>query len=181
MQKFVVNDLDEIKEVVPGEVLEFDAGSRGRDVKLQITATEVVGVWATKLSQPDERKLIASAQGVFKVEVSTDEPLFLEFSGSETVAIFLVGFTRDQRVLSEEKEKFTNIEPRSRRNTNQDRMIMLSKLNEKRRDAILAEQMARLDALTAAKIAEIEERTNVIEEPVVEPLVEPLVEAQAVD
>lgn len=146
MRTFDIKTLEMWESVGAGEVLEFDNPGGARKVALRINATGPVAVYAGHLEDGSDRVLLGAADGMFAVTYSTDRTSFvsLEFGGG--VECFVTGTARSQVIEKTADEVFTSVEPSGRRNSDYDRMVHFVKLNERRRDAALAAEIAALRA-----------------------------------
>lgn len=154
MQVFKIKGLEEWAKVSPSEILEFPAGYNGRVISLQVNTSERVEVYASDSDDMSNEKLLASADGLFEVNVSSRGTLFVQVraKGKGTV-VFLKTKTADHRVHQINETKFTSIENRRRRNSDVDRMMMLMQLNEKRRDETMRAEIDAVRKEAAAAIA----------------------------
>jgi hypothetical protein len=135
--------LDAIKSwdaVAPKELLEFEA-NEARRVRLAFMTNGLTEVWA---SSEDREILVGVGSGQFEVEFTTEGTCYVRCLADDDTAIFMRGFAPSMVVAESQDEVFTTIMPRERRNTEFDRMVMWTKLNEARREAQLAEAIASL-------------------------------------
>lgn len=135
--------LDAIKSwdaVAPKELLEFEA-NEARRVRLAFMTNGPTEVWA---SSEDREILVGVGTGQFEVEFTTEGTCYVRCLADDDTAIFMRGFAPSMVVAESDDEVFTTIMPRERRNTEFDRMVMWTKLNEARREAQLAEAIAAL-------------------------------------
>jgi hypothetical protein len=135
--------LDAIKSwdaVAPKELLEFEA-NEARRVRLVFMTNGLTEVWA---SSEDREILVGFGSGQFEVEFTTEGTCYVRCLADDDTAIFMRGFAPSMVVAESDDEVFTTIMPRERRNTEFDRMVMWTKLNEARREAQLAEAIATL-------------------------------------
>jgi hypothetical protein len=165
MQVFKIKGLEEWAKVSPSEILEFPAGYNGRVISMQMNTSERVEVYASVSSDMADEKLLASADGLFEVNVSSRGSLFVQVrtKGKGTV-VFLKTKTADHRVHQINETKFTSIEARRRRNSDVDRMMMLMQLNEKRRDETMKAEIDAVRKEAAAAIAAKAVEQEVIED-----------------
>lgn len=165
MQVFKIKGLEEWANVSPSEILEFPAGYNGRVISLQVNTSERVEVYASDSDDMSNEKLLASADGLFEVNVSSRGTLFVQVraKGKGTV-VFLKTKTADHRVHQINETKFTSIETRRRRNSDVDRMMMLMQLNEKRRDETMKAEIDAVRKEAAAAIAAKAAADEVIED-----------------
>lgn len=154
MQQFKINSLKGWEKVKPGEEIEFPAGEKGRVIKLSVNTTHRVDVWAADNADLHEAKLIAAADGMFKLEVSTSETLYLGFNADPDAGIYIHTTAQSHIVKKGDGPSYTSVEPRMRRNTEFDQMMLIMKHNEMQRqrqyDQNTARMQAQIDALTAA-------------------------------
>lgn len=135
--------LDAIKSwdaVAPKELLEFEA-TEARRVRLAFMTNGPTEVWA---SSEDREILVGVGSGQFEVEFTTEGTCYVRCLADDDTSIFMRGFAPSMVVAESDDEVFTTIMPRERRNTEFDRMVMWTKLNEARREAQLAEAIASL-------------------------------------
>lgn len=165
MQVFKIKGLEEWVKVSPSEIIEFPAGYNGRVISMQMNTSERVEVYASATSDMADEKLLASADGLFEVNVSSRGSLFVQVrtKGKGTV-VFLKTKTADHRVHQINETKFTSIETRRRRNSDVDRMMMLMQLNEKRRDETMKAEIDAVRKEAAAAIAAKAAAEEVIED-----------------
>lgn len=164
MQVFKIKGLEEWDKLNLSEIIEFPAGYNGRTISMQINASERVEVYASKSDNMTHETLLASADGLFEVNVSARDSLFLQVrSKSKGTVVFLKTKTADHRVHALNEKKFTSIEMRRRRNSDVDRMMMLMKLNEARRDQSQKAEIDALRAENAAALAAAKAQAEVIE------------------
>lgn len=148
MQTFKLQSLSDWHEIAPGETIAFPANG-SRTVRLAITSNGPVEVWA---SDTKAEVLAACHAGSFAVEFTAEGDAALRFVADDGTAIFARGFAPDHRVAARDLPKFTTIAPRSRRNSDVDRMMMLMQHNERQREAAYQANMRRMEtALQAAK------------------------------
>lgn len=156
---FKMDALSDWHAVAPGEALEFYA--RGaRRVRIYFMCNASVEVWASPSAKPQQEVLVGFGSGQFSCEFTTDGDTMLRILAPEDAAIFARGAAPDHRVAAADLPVYTDIAPRSRRNTEYDRMMMLMRWNEEQRQARHAAEMAKLQALvqnaasTAATVAD---------------------------
>lgn len=151
--------------LLPKELLKFEA-PEPRRVRLAFNTNAPIEVWASYPVEPFQTAgtgavvevldpemadvLIAHGTGQFEVEFTTHGTTYVRALADEETSIFVRGFTADMRVPESDEETYTSIMPRERRNTEFDRMVMWTKLNEMRREAQLQEALAQLEAVKAA-------------------------------
>jgi hypothetical protein len=165
MQLFKIKGLEEWANVSPSEILEFPAGYNGRVISLQINTSERVEVYASDSDDMSNEKLLASADGLFEINVSSRGTLFVQVrSKGKGTVVFLKTKTADHRVHQINETKFTSIENRRRRNSDVDRMMMLMQLNEKRRDQTMRAEIDAVRREAAAAIAAKAAAEEVIED-----------------
>ncbi len=165
MQVFKIKGLEEWAKVSPSEIIEFPAGYNGRVISMQMNTSDRVEVYASASEDMSDEKLLASADGLFEVNVSSRGSLFVQVraKGKGTV-VFLKTKTADHRVHQINETKFTSIETRRRRNSDVDRMMMLMQLNEKRRDETMRAEIDAVRKEAAAAIAAKTAADEVIED-----------------
>lgn len=153
---FKLDALASWEGVLPKELLAFEA-PEPRRVRLAFNTNAHVEVWAAypvgdiTAKEPEMRDvLVGHGNGQFEVEFTTHGTTYVRCLADEETAIFVRGFAPDMRVAESDEPTFTSIMPRERRNTEFDRMVMWTKLNEARREAQLAEALATLEAVKAS-------------------------------
>lgn len=165
MQNFKLDGLVSWEGVAPKEILQFEA-PEPRRVRLAFMTNAAVEVWASypveayqhapngqliEVTDPELRDvLVAYGSGQFETEFTTHGTTYVRILADEETSIFVRGFAPDMRVPQSEEEVYTSIMPRERRNTEFDRMVMWTKLNELRRETQLQEALAALQAQAAA-------------------------------
>lgn len=142
--------------VQPGEILEFAAPPEGRHVVLQVNSPVPVALYISDAAAAT-RVLLAADVGLFEVSCTIDADAHVELEASDTV--YIAGITGDQVVEPTTDEVYTGILPMGRRNSDYDRMVMLMKLNEKRRDEQLRHEIEKVRA--AARADDDEDRGKV--------------------
>lgn len=160
---FKLDDLPSWEGLMPKEILEFVAPVPRR-VRLAFITNAEVEVWASfpvevlqekpdgsgelvEVIDPEMRDvLVAFGSGQFETEFTTHGTTYVRVLAPDETTIFVKGFAPDMRVAESDEEIYTTIEPRERRNTEFDRMVMWTKLNEARRERQFAEAMAALQA-----------------------------------
>lgn len=148
METFKLQSLSDWHRIEPGETISFPANG-SRTVRLAIISNGPVEVWAT---DPQSEVLAAYQAGSFAVEFTAQGDAALRFVADDDTAIFARGFAPDHRVSAADLPSYTTIAPRSRRNSDVDRMMMLMQHNERQREATYQANMRRMEAaLQAAK------------------------------
>lgn len=149
MSYFKLDDLASWQEVTPGELLEFVAEDPRR-VRFAVMTNAPAEVWATF----DGREiLVGYGEGNFDCEFTVPSTTVVRVLAAEDAAIFMRGTAADHRVPASETEVYTSIEPRSRRNTELDRMIMMMRLNQMQNEQKQAAELAAVRAELASKLA----------------------------
>lgn len=150
METFKLQSLSDWHRIQPGENIGFPANGF-RTVRLAIIANGPVEVWA---SDAESEVLAAYQSGSFAVEFTAQGDAGLRFVADDDTAIFARGFAPDHRVAARDLPSYTTIAPRSRRNSDVDRMMMLMQHNERQREAAYQANMQRVEAaLQAARAA----------------------------
>lgn len=126
--------------VAPKELLEFEA-TEARRIRLAFMTNGPTEVWASTESR---EILVGFGTGQFELEFTTDSTAYVRCLADDDTAIFMRGYAPSMVVPESNEEVFTSIMPRERRNTEFDRMVMWTKLNEARREAQLAQAIASL-------------------------------------
>lgn len=181
MTIFKLDALVSWESLLPKELLQFDA-PEPRRVRLAFMTNAPVEVWAShpveaeqvlptgevvEADAPIRRDvLVAYGSGQFETEFTTHGQTFVRVLAPEDTAVFVRGFAPDMRVPESDGEVYTSIMPRERRNTEFDRMVMWTKLNEARREKQLQDAIAALKASAPT-------------EPAAEPVTEPATEGAA--
>lgn len=161
MDYFKMDALVSWEGLVAKELLQFEAPT-ARRVRLAFIANAPFEVWASfpvdpvqllpsgeevLRDDPDMRDvLVGAGSGLVEVEFTTLGTTFVRVLTDDDAAVFVRGFAPDMRVAESEEESFTSILPRERRNTEFDRMVMWTKLNEARREKQLQDALAALEA-----------------------------------
>lgn len=158
---FKLDALVSWEPVVPKEILEFDA-VEPRRVRLAVVCNAPVEIWASYPVEPfvhDTKNekvdpelrdvLVGFGSGQFETEFTTIGTTYVRFLGDEETSIFVRGFAPDMRVPESDEEIYTSVMPRERRNSEFDRMMMWTKLNEARRDQQLQEALAQIRSSAA--------------------------------
>lgn len=160
---FKCEALTDWHKVTPGESLLFPSDGPRR-VRLYVSTNDMVEVWAGQVGSADSEVLCAYERGQFSVEFTADGESFVRVLGSEDAAIFVRGAAPDHRVPASGDPAYVSIAPRSRRNSDMDRMIMLMRFNEQQREARYQADFAALQQQLAAQ----KPQTPRAEEPVIE-------------
>lgn len=137
--------------VIGGEILVFDTPSGARTVAFEVNTTAPCSVWASFQEDMKDAVLVAASDGMFACGIKTGIPLYVEFRSEFGAQMFVKGPASDHRVPSTVEEKYTSLVPQGRRNTEADRMMYMARLNERRRDEILADALAEMKAAIADK------------------------------
>lgn len=148
---FKVDALTDWHRIAAGEILKFPSEAGPRRVRLYVSSNDMVEVWAGNTDAPDAGVLVAHASGQFSVEYTADGESFVQFLAADDAAVFARGASADHRVAATDDQAFTSIAPRSRRNSDLDRMMMLMRYNEVQREARYQADLAALAAQIAAK------------------------------
>jgi hypothetical protein len=98
--------------------------------------------------------LVGYGEGNFDCEFTVPSTTVVRVLAPDDASIFMRGTAADHRVPASETEVYTSIEPRSRRNTELDRMMMMMRLNQMQNDQKLAAELAQLRAQVAAQQAQ---------------------------
>lgn len=167
MKHFDIKDPRDWQSIAPREVLLFEATGGYRKVFIALNATDKVAVFVASDEAMTDAKLLAASDGMFSLQFSTQADAYVQFIADEDTCIFVTGPARSQLIPASVDESYTTVKPRGRRNTDLDRMMLLFKHNEARRERQLSEQVQRMQQQLDAK------RT---EEPVIEPTPEPKAE-----
>lgn len=144
MQNFNLRAIADFTPVDATDVLKFEAHG-ARRVKFTVNANDRVSVFLSYDEEMNEPKLVASSDGLFNVEFTVNETVYVQVVAPEGTAIMVNGFAKTQRVNTVERESYTKIEPRQRSNDQFDRMMLLMQHNERVRNEQLAMQMEQID------------------------------------
>lgn len=158
MSYFKMDAVTSWDAVAPKELLEFEA-TEARRIRLALMTNGPTEVWASTESR---EILVGFGTGQFEVEFTTDSTAYVRCLADDDTAIFMRGYAPSMVVPESNEEVFTSIMPRERRNTEFDRMVMWTKLNEARREAQLAEAIASLKQ-AAPSVAPAPEPDPVVE------------------
>lgn len=146
-------------QVQAGQVLDFRS-SKPRHVKFQITSNGPIEVWAASDPEMTDAVLLGCGDTEkVQVEYTATADSFVMIKADKKSAIYVNIPDLDQRLSDNELPSFTSIEPRTRNNTEVDRMMQLMKLNESRREAELAAERAVLRA-EMAKLGEAAQKVK---------------------
>ena len=165
MKHFAILSTTQWHSLASGEAIEFKPEGRFRTVKLEFIPQSHALVWMSYNSDLSDPVLIASGSEHFTLSVSIDKDAYIwaALQADEHV-ISLRGSAPDQRLPFIEKPAFTNIEPRTRRNTELDRMMQYVKINEQRRER---EKSASIEAMQAQiKAMEAKIKPDEVVEPI---------------
>lgn len=176
MQHFAIKSLADWHQLVSGEAVLFEPEGRYRTIKLEVVPQSKALVWCSFDPKLKDPKLLASTSEQFTLAFTVDRPVYIWVGLEADDHICSIrGSAPDQRLAYVEKPAFTNIEPRSRRNTELDRMMQYVKVNEQRREQ---EKAASINAMRAEIEAMRKEREAA--EPVLEPVpLDPVEEPKA--
>jgi len=158
--KFDIRNPSEWERVQTADIKVFFAPNHKRQVKLTINSVGRTAVYLASDKEMRGRVLVGAGEGMFDIAFTASSTAYLMFENPEGHECFVRGHTADQTVHRDpDLEILTSVEPRNRRNSDFDRMQMLMKLNEKRRDEQMAETIAKLKAETMHKLeADMEAR-----------------------
>lgn len=144
MQNFNLRAIADFTPVDATDVLKFEAHG-ARRVKFTVNANDRVSVFLSYDEEMTDPKLVASADGLFNVEFSVMQTVYVQVVAPEGTAIMVNGFAKTQRVNTVERESYTKIEPRQRSNDQFDRMMLLMQHNERVRNEQLEMQMRNIE------------------------------------
>lgn len=163
MKKFDIMNPADWSKVVAGDILEFPVPGTSRKVALDINSTGKVTCYVSHSEDMSDRVLLGSDTGMFTVRFSTRRPAYLEFESDDAAVIYISGASASHVVNKVGEVVFTTVEPQGRRNTDYDRMVMLMRLNEKRREKALEAEIAEIRAERQALAAARQPAPEVIE------------------
>ncbi len=166
---YAIGQVAQFVHVEHGQVLEFDllTTKRGRTVKLTFNTNDQFEVWMATEHMP-EAVLLAADHGLFQVEFMTEHKARVQIVGptiehtdEETgevtqvpdpgASCFVKGHAPSHTVQTRDLPKFTNIEPRVRRNSDFDQMMQIVKMN----NIVFEKRLAKAEGeLAAAKTRE---------------------------
>lgn len=158
--KFDIQNPGRWEVISTGEIIEM-TGARKAHLKLNTTGR--VSVYVAENEDMSGRKLVASHDGLFDVMWSAQGTTYVYFELDPGAVCFILPQSGTHVVARHGEEVYTTPEPRGRRNTEFDRMMMFMRFNEKRRDEQLQAAIAAMQPTPAP------EEEPVIEEPVQEP------------
>jgi hypothetical protein len=159
MSYFKMDAVTSWDAIAPKELLEFEA-TEARRIRLAFMTNGPTEVWAATESR---EILVGFGTGQFEVEFTTDATAYVRCLADDETSIFMRGYAPSMVVPESVEENLTSIMPRERRNTEFDRMVMWTKLNEARREAQLAEAIASLKAQAAPTAAPQPDPNPVVE------------------
>ncbi|MGK7663607.1 hypothetical protein ACSQ8I_21230 [Marinovum sp. E06] len=168
--KFDIKNPADWTHVLAGEVIAFPAKGQ-RNVRFSLNSTQEVTVWVADNPDMLDRVLVGRSSGIFECGFSANGETFVQLESNLAPIIYLRSNARTQFMAGGHGEKYTNVIPQGRRNSDLDRMMMIMKLNEKRRDE---QQRVEIDRIRAefekqAKAAPTPEPEPEVVEPVTEP------------
>ncbi len=164
MKTFKINSVDDWHEHGAGELLQYPVTGRGRKIRVEFNTTHQTEVWMNrdvedgKGETQTERVLVGAAQGQFDVQISVHADTELLILYPEAGAVFYRDHGPSHVVKPLSDEQFTTIEPRGARNTEQQRMLLLMKLNQDRMRAQLQNEMLQREQKMEARIQQRAEK-----------------------
>lgn len=150
--------------LIGGEILVFDTPSGARTVAFEVNTTAPCTVWTSFHEDMEKAVLVAASDGMFTCGIKTAVPIYVEFRSEHGAQMFIKGPAADHRVPSTVEKKYNSVVPQGRRNTEFDRMMYKARLNEKRRDEMLAHTLAEMKAEMKAENARKRAETKVIDD-----------------
>ena len=153
MKHFKNGSLSEWQQVKAGDVIAFESGKAKR-VSFQVNANSKIEVWAADNADMKNAVLQGAADDKVAVEYTAAGSSWVQVKAEKSASVFVNIRDVDQRIAPTEKDSYVNIEPRVRSNDEFARMIKWVKLNEQRRDAQMAAELAKLKAETSQKNSE---------------------------
>lgn len=148
MEFFKLDAVEDWHPIVPNELLAFSAEG-SRRVRLSIISNADCEVWVSLVGDdPDTPidRLVGFGRGMFNVEYSVVGESAFRILADADAAIFMRGYTPDQRVPESELESFTSVEPRSRRNSELDRMMVVVNWNARQNELRLQAERQAMEA-----------------------------------
>lgn len=143
MQTFKMNDLSDWLPVEPMSALPFKAQA-ARRLRLKVLANAPTSVFVARDETMKDRRLIAFGVGLLDLQVVVDFDGWVGFQADPDALIEVQFAERDQTIAKSDDVVFTSVMPSGRRNTSEDRIAMFVKMNERRRNAIFAQELQRM-------------------------------------
>ncbi len=162
MRTFEIKNPADWTHVLAGEVLEMANPAGVRRARLSINTTEKVAVFMANNPDMKDPILVGASDGMFDVVFTAKGMAYVQIKSPKGAIVFVKHHTRDQLHKQVNTERFTNVEQFRRRATEQDRMVHLIKLNEQKRDKMLAKDRAELRA-EIARLKEVQKPPEVVE------------------
>lgn len=129
--------------VQPDEILEFPTRV-SRSVKLTLNTTGETSVFVSAQPDMSDAVLLAAGTGMFSCEYTANAPTYVQAKApAKGAVVFFRGHAPSHRRPGTEEPSFVNIAPRGRP-TELMRMMHIQALNEKARNAVLAEEVRKL-------------------------------------
>ena len=145
MKHFKNGSLSEWQQVKAGDVIAFES-NKAKRVSFQVNANSKIEVWASDNEKMENAVLQGAADDKATIEYTALGSSWVQIKAEKTAAVFVNIRDVDQRIAPTEKDSYVNIEPRVRSNDEFARMMKWVKLNEQRRDAQMAAELAKLKA-----------------------------------
>ncbi|WP_195822668.1 hypothetical protein [Roseobacter sp. MH60115] len=130
--------------MLSSDKLAFDCPNGARTVAFTVNSTDQCTVWASFTEDMKDAVLVASCYGIFQCSLSTAIPVYVQFRSEMGAQMYVKGPAASHLVEKTDEEAYTNPIPQGRRNTELDRMMYMAKLNERRRDEMLAETLRQI-------------------------------------
>lgn len=174
MQTFAIGTLAGWENVAVGELIKFPV-QRQRRIEFDVMASDIVNVWASE-DGGQTAVLVGVGGGRLNIRFAAaqDVEVYIDAgSGDEDPAdVFVKLAAGDHRYKPASDTKFTNVEPRARRNPEFDQIATLMRLNQER----MNKEMAALRARDFVRDEELKALKSAAEKPPVkgeEPKAEP--------
>lgn len=140
MKVFNLNDVKKWVPLAVGEILEAPCPYATRKVHLRFNVDRPVAVYISDDEAMQIKTLAAYESGMFDVRATISATAYFVVEADPDADVFVQEQVGNQVIPRGNAPSYTTLEPR-RRNSEFDRMMHMVRLNEKRRDEILARDL----------------------------------------
>jgi hypothetical protein len=163
MKVFSVQSIDQWEQIAAGSIIPFKVASGGRRVKLRFNTSAFVDVYASYSPDMLTPVLVASAAGLFEVQLHAPKAIYLSAVTNLDAEIFIQGSAHSHVVPSSDADSFTSLTPSGRRNSDMDKIMLLMRHNEKTRNAHLQAEIKAMRQETRRIEKEIRNASTLVE------------------
>lgn len=149
MRNFNLGSLDSWQRVPVNQLVDVPGEGGPRSVRFVLLSAEPVEVYVT--DEAGERRLVAVGEGLLRVAFTTLGSAELEVIGETGLEVLVHQRSEPQVVPASDLPSFTTIEPRGAGPSQEvRRMMLLMRVNQDRREAMLKSEIERLAARAPA-------------------------------